>query len=211
MKTLVQRLMLPFALAAMIFAPTAALSNNHGDRIFGYYFGFNKGTVLDVLQRTDGAQALVAAVIVVDGAGVLDFSIAELLDSKSNNLTVLAPSNAAFEKLLGLNEGDLNGLSIDDIVDALPGLLPVGVGAEEVAAVLLKHVAVKPRYYFYRGTEDALLKKGEIEVADGSVFPVGVGASGVQINYETTITKPDNSAKNGIIQFIDTVIVDGLL
>ena len=36
-------------------------------------------TILDKLVATDGAQALVAAVLVVDGAGALPFSLAELL------------------------------------------------------------------------------------------------------------------------------------
>ena len=148
--------------------------------------------------------------LVVDEAGVLPFSIAELLDSVFARLVVFGPSNAAFEKLLGLDPGALDGLSIEDIEAALPGLLPMGVGAEEVAAVLLKHVA-HVRFAKRQGTEDALLRKGEVQVADGSTFQVGIGASGVQVNYETTIIKPDVRAVNGYIHFVDTVIVDGLL
>ena len=123
----------------------------------------------------------------------------------------MAPSNAAFEALLGLEPGMLDGLSVMDVKDALPGLLPPGVGPSEVAAILLKHVAQPPVAKLRTASENVLLGQGSIEVADGSEFAVSVGASGVQVNYETTIIKANIRARNGIIHFIDTVIVDELL
>ena len=95
--------------------------------------------------------------------------------------------------------------------------LPAGVGVPEVQEILLQHAALPEKkhghgYYGYGHTsERALLKKGEISVADGSTFPIGIGASGVSINYETTIIKANEYASNGVIHFIDTVIIDGLL
>ena len=168
---------------------------------------YKKPTILDLLISTDGAQALVAAVLVVDEAGVLDFSIADLLGNKYAEIILLAPSNNAFERLLGLNDGTLDGLDVDTVKEELPGLLP----DEVVAAILLKHVSLPKRANKLTASQNALLKRGDITVADESPFPVSIGVLGVRINYETTITKPDNFSRNGVIHYIDTVIVDGLL
>jgi uncharacterized surface protein with fasciclin (FAS1) repeats len=175
-------------------------------------YGFKKQpTVLDQLIQTDGAQAVVAAVLVVDEAGALHFSLADLLGDKNAELVVLAPSNAAFEMLLGLEPGFLDGLTIEQVKAALPGALPPGVDAGTVAQILLKHVAQPRKATLWTASDTALLKQGEVTVADGSVFPVGIGASGVRVNYETTIIKANINARNGVVHFIDTVIVDDLL
>ena len=194
-------------LAFFLTIPIANAGNN--DR---YGWGYNKTpTVLDKLIATDGAQAVVAAVLVVDEAGALHFSLAEVLGNRKAEVVLLAPGNAAFEKLLGLDPGTLNGLTIDEVKAALPGLLPPGVDAGAVAQILLKHVALPKAANLRTASENALLTSGSIEVADESVFPVGIGASGVQVNYETTIIKANIRARNGVIHFIDTVIVDDLL
>ena len=179
---------------------------------FASGFGYKKpDTVLDKLVQTDGAQAVVAAVLVVDEAGALHFSLADILGDKNAEVVLFAPSNAAFEQLLGLDPGTLNGLTIEQVKEALPGLLPPGVGAGEVASILLKHVALPKRATLWTVSDLALLKKGEVQVADESVFPVSVTASGVGVNYETTIIRANINARNGVIHFIDTVITDGLL
>jgi uncharacterized surface protein with fasciclin (FAS1) repeats len=192
------------ALACFLVAPSAVADRD------GY--GYKKTpTILEKLVQTDGAQAVVAAVLVVDEAQVLPFSLAEILGDRKAEVVLLAPSNAAFEKLLGLAPGYLNGMSIGEVQPELPGALPDGVGAPEVAEILLKHVALPKRANLWRASEDALLKKGSIVVAAESEFPVGIGATGVQINYETTVIKANIGARNGVIHYIDTVIVDGLL
>ena len=190
------------AAAFLVAAPssTFAQSGSH-----------SRETVLDVLTATDGAQAVVAAVLVVDEAGVLDFSLAELLGDKKSQLILLAPSNSAFENLLGLDPGALDGLSVAQIKDALPGLLPAGVGAEEVAAILLKHASLPQRANNRTASESALLQNGFIEVADGSELPVSIGGAGIKVNYEATIVAPNFRARNGFVHFIDKVIIDGLL
>lgn len=159
-----------------------------------------RNTVVSKLLATDGAQALVAAVLVAAP------ELVDVLNDKQERFTVFAPSNAAFEKLLGLKAGFLNGLSVEDIVSALPGALPPGVDAGAVAAILAKHVIIGKKRSVNR-----LLKKGVAKVADGSELPVSIGASGVSVNYETTIIKGDVWAGNGFIHFIDTVIVGDLL
>ena len=206
MKKIIDRSIYSAVLAlAMLLTPMAVMADHDDDK------NNKKPTVVDILSEVDGAQAVVAAVLVVDDSGVLTFSLAELLGDKKAELVVLAPSNAAFEALLGLEPGTLNGLSVMDVKDALPSLLPPGVGPSEVAAILLKHVAQPPVAKLRTASENALLGEGSLEVADGSVFAVSVGATGVQVNYETTIIKANIRARNGIIHFIDTVIVDELL
>lgn len=202
MKTIITRSLhsLVLALAIVLTAP-AVMADGHK----------KSSTIVDVLSNTDGAQAVVAAVLVVDSAEVLDFSLAELLGNRHSEVVLFAPSNAAFEKLLGLEPGTLNGLTIEEVVEALPGLLPPGVGVQEVAAILLKHAYLPKDANLETASENALLAMGSVKVADESNFPVGIGASGVQINYETTIIKADILARNGVIHYIDKVIVDGLL
>ena len=202
MKTIIIRPLNTIMLAFALFLITPVVMAN------GYY---KSPTILDKLIQTDGAQAVVAAVLVVDEAGVLHFSLAEVLGNKKAEVVLFAPSNAAFENLLGIDPGTLNGLTIDEVKSALPGLLPPGVGVDAVAKILLKHVSLPKRASIWTASENALLAKGSVEVADDSVFAVGVGANGVQVNYETTIIKANIKARNGVIHFIDTVIVDDLL
>jgi uncharacterized surface protein with fasciclin (FAS1) repeats len=123
-------------------------------------------------------------------------------------VVLLAPTNTAFEKLLGLDAGILDGMSIDDIQRELPFLLPPELGVEDVAAVLLKHAALPRKANRFTASERALLAKGELEVADESVFPVSIGNAGIRINYETSIIEPNVFVRNGVIHFIDTVITD---
>lgn len=193
MTALLRRIPMVLLILTMGFTSSAALAD-------GYYY---KGrTIVDKLVATDGAQALVAAVLLVDEAAAA--GIAGLLSDKYSRFTVLAPSNAAFEKLLGLDAGTLNGLTIEQIKDALPDILKgLGLDADAVVGILVKHVASG------KATANKLLKKGSITVlAKDSTFPVGIGASGMTVNYETTVIKADVWASNGIIHFIDTVIVD---
>jgi len=171
----------------------------------------NKGTILNVLVNTDGAQALVAAVLVVDESQVLDFSLAELLGDRRAELVLFAPSNPAFEDLLGLDPGTLDGLSIDQVKEALPGLLPDGVGPNEVASILLKHAGIVRKANRSTVSDRALLSIGSVTVADGSEFPISIGATGVTVNRETTIIRPNLRTRNGFIHFVDTVILDDLL
>lgn len=209
MKSINNRFLQAIVLSLSFFLTAPVVMADDNDR---YGWGYKKSpTILDKLIATDGAQAVVAAVLVVDEAGALHFSLAEVLGNRKAEVVLLAPGNAAFEKLLGLEPGTLNGLTIEQVKEALPGLLPPGVDAGAVAQILLKHVALPKKANLRTASENALLNQGSIEVADESVFAVGVGASGVQVNYETTIIKSNIRARNGVIHFIDTVIVDDLL
>ena len=139
MKKIIDRSIHSVVLAlAMLLTPMAVMADHDDDNSNN-----KKPTVVEILSEVDGAQAVVAAVLVVDEAGVLTFSLAELLGDKNAELVVLAPSNAAFEALLGLEPGTLNGLSVMDVKDALPGLLPPGVGPSEVAAIPVSYTHLR--------------------------------------------------------------------
>ena len=169
--------------------------------------------VLEKVVETDGTEALAAAVLLVDEAGVLPWSLAGDLANPHGEYVLFAPSNTAFETLLGLPPGTLEGLSIDEIKHALPGILSgLGLGAEQVGAILLKHYAVRTEPVSAESASArALLAKGIIWMVDGSGLPLGVGATGIVVNGETTVTVEDNFVSNGVVHYIDRVIVDDLL
>jgi uncharacterized surface protein with fasciclin (FAS1) repeats len=178
----------------------------------GFLFGTGNATaqdddsVLDYLLSVDGTQALVAAVLVVDDTMTLDISLAEALDSV-DDLVLFAPTNSAFEALLGLESGFLDGLTVAEVQAALPGILDgLGLTVQNVIDILLLHVAA-----LNEGDADDLLEDRAITVASGDELPVSLGSEGVRINYEANVVKGDVDVNNGVIHFIDTVIVNELL
>ena len=164
-------------------------------------------TILDKLVNTDGAEALVAAVLVVDGAELADCpQIGRLLADRRAKLTALAPNNTAFEEFLELPQGTLDGLSIDAIVKLLPDILDdLGLNANDVCNVLLNHVSVKGFQ-----SKRRLLKRGQINVlGSDSDYPVSIGgAAGVWINYRNAITEANVFTVNGVIHYLDSVIAE---
>lgn len=159
-------------------------------------------TILDKLGAVDGTQALIAAVLVVDEAMINSFSIADSL-ATVDNLFLLAPTNSAFETFLNLEQGFLNGLSVDAIKAALPGILNgLSLTATDVSNVLLLHVGQSES-----ASSEQLLAAKTVTVA-GSTMPLSVslGAKGVQVNYKSAVIKSDVTASNGVIHYIDTVI-----
>jgi uncharacterized surface protein with fasciclin (FAS1) repeats len=166
--------------------------------------GEEESSILETLARTDGSQALVAAVEVGEGSCP---GVRELLASRPNKVVLLAPTNEGFERLLALDPGALVGLEIDAIASVLPVLLQkVGLDTDALCDVLLKHVSVS------RGgppsSESLLLRRGSITVEDGSNFVVGIGENGVCINRESCITKPNVFTQNDVIHFVNSVIQD---
>ena len=170
----------------------------------------SKLTILDTLIRTDGAQALVAAVQFVDASAVCQVKFAELLDSKKAQIVLLAPDNEGFEVFLNLRRGALQGLGSEALTLLLPSLVDnIGLDAEDVCNVLLKHISVRKKKVNRKNASAiALLDNTPLTVEDGSELPVAVGRSGVWINYEGAITEPDVFTQNGVIHFINSVIQD---
>jgi uncharacterized surface protein with fasciclin (FAS1) repeats len=168
--------------------------------------GNGGATILETLERTDGSQALVAAIRFVDAAGVCSFQ-GQLLNDKKEELVFFAPSNGGFEKFLKLPDGGFDGMNTDAIVLAFPGLLnKLELTAEDVCDVLQNHVA--DTKHAKKMTASRLLKEGGITVTDGALFPIAVGDVGPSINYVANITERDVFTVNGIIHYIDNVIVE---
>ncbi|MBT8131048.1 MAG: fasciclin domain-containing protein, partial [Gammaproteobacteria bacterium] len=170
------------ALLVLSLSATPALADKEGKDNNRW-----SSNTVDTLVGIKGAEALVGAVLYVEGADVLDFSLVEFLSSE--RFVLFAPTNSAFENLLALEPGSLAGLSASDIANALGGLVP----ADAVAGILLKHVV--PKRKFWRGTENRLLRDGSAHAADGSELTVGVGVSGVVVN-DSTIIKSNFITRN---------------
>jgi uncharacterized surface protein with fasciclin (FAS1) repeats len=166
-----------------------------------------KDTILDTLEHTDGSQAVVAAIRVVDGDGVCGDPIEQLLDNKKEQLVFFAPSNGGFAKFLKLPGDGFDGMDTDAIVLAFPGLLnKIELTSADLCDVLRNHVAA---------TKDAkkltarkLLQQGSITVADGGLFPIAVGPVGTSIDYASNLTERDLFTVNGVIHYIDNVLVE---
>ena len=100
-------------------------------------------------------------------------------------------------------------MNTDAIVLAFPGLLnklEPKLTSVDLCDVLLNHVAA---------TKDAkkltarkLLQQGGITIADGVLFPIAVGEVGPSIAYSANITERDVFTVNGVIHYIDNVIVE---
>ena len=133
-----------------------------------------------------GFSELVEALSYVDeelGAGLVDLFL-----NGTNQYTVFAPTNDAFNALYG-------ALGINDITD-----LP----AELVADVLFYHVTEGRR-----ASNSVLPPTGEriIETLLGETFSVDSGGLITAIGNTAVIVNADISASNGIIHVIDNVIL----
>ncbi len=164
---------------------------------------FRRDTAAGALVRTDGAQALVAAAQYVDDEGSLDFSLLGLLSDPRADFVLLAPSNRAFEALLGQPEGSFDGASIDALRDALPDLVDVTT----VQETLLRHVILVRKASVFRFSELDLVEEQSFTAADTfTPLTFGIGGSGVTVNFESTIIRANVQTRNAVIHFIDTVI-----
>ena len=190
------RLVPALALLALAIAGNQAFAADAGKGSERH--GWWTPNTVEVLIETNGAEALVGAVLYVEDAGILDFSLVNFLSRE--RYVLFAPTNTAFEALLGLDPGSLAGLSAADIAGALGDL----VAADAVAAILLKHVV--PTRRPWRADETSLLRAGSVHAVDGTELTVGVGARGVTVN-DTTIIKANVRTRNSLIHFIDTVIL----
>jgi hypothetical protein len=190
----------------------------HGDHLGECEDDAGPNTILDALLDIDGAQALVAAVSVVDESPVVTNrflgsepfvcpeGIGDMLANPEANLVLFAPSNRAWEKLFRQRRGEFDGLGIEEIAFKLPELLDaVELSVDGLCELLLNHLAMgedDPG----SSSVDALLERGEITIANQEVFPISVGSGDVAINYESEISKGDIIRSNGIIHFLNSVI-----
>jgi uncharacterized surface protein with fasciclin (FAS1) repeats len=143
-----------------------------------------------------GFSELVGALLYVDAE--LGTELVELFLNGTDQYTVFAPTDAAFQNLYGLLSAVL-GAEIDEIAD---------VPADVVLSVLRYHVAEGRR-----GAVSVVPRRGEREITPllGETFAVRTdltirdGLTGLR--PDARIATADISAKNGIIHVIDQVIV----
>jgi uncharacterized surface protein with fasciclin (FAS1) repeats len=166
-----------------------------------------KLTIGEKLCSQDGTQVLCASITVVDTVGCPVGSA--LLDDKKANLTLLAPSNSAFEYFLNLRPGTLEAWDVVSIARMLPGILASNsMDKDGLCNVLRRHVSVGEKKKDIAKAMD-LLDRGHITVEDGSDFPVAIGGGrggDICVNYEACITERDVQTQNGVIQYIHRVL-----
>jgi uncharacterized surface protein with fasciclin (FAS1) repeats len=129
-------------------------------------------TIVDIAAATDDLSTLVAA---VDRAGLLG------LLSGNRQLTVLAPTNAAFEAFLASS----SYASLDD------------VPADVLRAVLAYHVLAGRRY------SESIVNAPRLPTLNGA--PVTV--DGTELNGgQAEIVATDVEASNGVVHLLDGVL-----
>lgn len=130
--------------------------------------------LIDALQRADLVSAL----------------------DQKRQLTVFAPTDAAFVELLDYLGPDFN--SLDDVVDAL--------GTDGLASILLYHVVPGRRY------ADTVLKQKQLNTLNGAFLTVDA-ESGALIDAgerAAPIIDTDIEASNGVIHVISEVVLPPL-
>lgn len=140
------------------------------------------GTILDIAGSNGNFSILAQAVLFAELDGALD---------GKRQLTVFAPTNAAFAKLLS------QGQTAEELLQSL--------GKETVKEILLYHVAPgKRQANAVLGSEqiNTLLQKFIDVELDGSDLTVGNDENGFAIVTDTNIY-----ASNGVIHVIDTVML----
>jgi uncharacterized surface protein with fasciclin (FAS1) repeats len=166
-----------------------------------------KLTILEKLCSQDGTQVLCASITVVDTVGCPVGSA--LLDDKKANLTLLAPSNSAFEYFLNLRPGTLEAWDVVSIARMLPGILASNsMDKVGLCNVLRRHVSVGEKKKDKAKAMD-LLDRGHITVEDGSDFPVAIGGGrggDVCFNFDSCVTERDVQTQNGVIHYLHKVL-----
>ena len=143
-----------------------------------------------------GFSELVGALAYVDAE--LETGLIDLFLNGTDQFTVFAPTNAAFEDLYALL-GSVLAAEIDEITD---------VPAEVVLDVLLYHVAEGRR-----ASNSVVPKRGQRKISSLLGESFGVRADGsiedglTGLRDDASVETPDISASNGIIHIISGVIV----
>lgn len=142
-------------------------------------------TVVDIALSDDNFSTLVAA---LDTAGLVETLQGE------GPFTVFAPTNDAFEALLG----DL-GISAEELL-----------ARDDLADILTYHVV--PQQLLAADVLAAVDSAGgtaEVETVNGEALSVSLDGDSVVINGTATVTTTDLQAGNGVVHVIDAVLVPG--
>lgn len=169
-----KKLFIPVALLALAFATTFTSCKKEEDMDM-------ESNIVELAQATNDLSSLVDAVV---RAGLVD-----ALSDPNSNLTVFAPTNAAFATFLSEN-----GFStVDDVpVDVLQQLLLNHViGVEVMAAdVTTGYVNTMATYGSTSNYIDMFID----------------ASSGVMINGGSTVVTTDVDASNGVVHIVNAVI-----
>jgi len=158
--------------AACAEAPTAASSSRLADASADARAG--TPSIVDIAAGNPDFSTLVAAVVAAD-----------LVDALSANrqLTVFAPTNAAFAAL---------GLNAENIGTALT--------KEQLQGILLYHVTTGRR------VSPSVVNAPRIKMLSGGFTTISRTGDGVRIN-DSNIVAVDIAARNGIVHVIDAVLL----
>lgn len=189
------------ALVALVFTAVFAVSCEKEDDMFAEQHSYSsdvelkKGRALAPSDKSiatiaveAGFTELVGALVYVDNTIMPSPSLVNLFSTGTDQFTVFAPTNEAFQALYG-------ALGINAITD-----LP----ADLVLNVLLYHV-VEGR----RAANSVVppVNDRTIETLLGSTFSVSSEGMITAVGNTATIVSPNISASNGIIHVIDAVIL----
>jgi transforming growth factor-beta-induced protein len=168
-RSLVNRLVLTLAFAAALVFVSGCSDDDDGP-------SQADNTIVDIAKGNANLSSLVAA--------LTKYPDLVTTLSSNNEVTVFAPTNAAFTALLTA----IGQTSIDDIP------------ADVLRDVLEYHVVTSGAV---RSSE---LTSGNVEAANGEDIAVSV-TSGVRLNGSANVTTADVEASNGIVHVIDAVLV----
>ncbi len=159
---------------------------------------FVPGTILEVASRRGDLSTFVNAVV---AAGLVDAL-------NSPNLTVFAPTNGAFNTLLG-NLGTSQQTLLQN-TDLLTNVLTFHVSPQRYSAGDLAQISVTTTGPTLNGN---LLPGGTITGAaiptlNFAPLPISPGGTTIRLNNgQATVQQPDIQATNGVIHVIDNVLV----
>ncbi len=178
-----KRLTLTAALTFGLLATTVLAQTETGGMMSGG--AEMPATVVDIATSDENFSILVTA---LDTAGLVETLQGE------GPFTVFAPTNAAFEALLG----EL-GITAEELL-----------AREDLADILTYHVV--PQQLLAAdvlGAVDSAGGTAEVETVNGAPISVSLDGESVVINGNATVTTTDLQAGNGVVHVIDAVLVPG--
>ena len=163
--------------------------------------GNNNLTIFETLEDQDGAQGFLALVQVAEERCS---GISKKLDRKKASLVAFVPHNAAIADFLNVAPRAFEDLDIEEIADLMPALLErQGLDLRDVCRLLRRHISKAEAQ-----TVEELLDRGFITMLNGEELPVAIGRGGITVARYAPITVYDVVTQNGVIQFLDRVLVE---
>jgi transforming growth factor-beta-induced protein len=144
-------------------------------------------TIAEIVVEAAGAEDAEFTILL---AALQQAELAEALSNPEDELTVFAPTDAAFAAAL-----EALGISAEELL-----------ASEDLAAILLYHVA-PGAFDATTVVENAPIGALETLNPDGATLAIEVVDGSVVINGASTVVTPDVLASNGVIHVIDAVLL----